>query len=171
MSDEHKTRKLILNYIGNNPGATFLEMMKVLEMNRGTLRYHVRQLRRSDEIILKTTDGKKRYYRTDAPRSVKPKDELVMDVIRSEPGIERRSLLARSKCDRKSLSQCIQSLRRKHLVFIQRENGGIHYWPIAVEDMKWEAYKVLVRKLLDGEIDEERFNELEAALEVEKENT
>lgn len=168
MSEDNRTRKLIINYVSDNPGVTFSQLKKVFDLNRGTLRYHMDYLRKNEEIVSKTHDGKKCYYCISVRGNKSDRSERVLQIILNEPGITRKSLMTRSKCDRKALSACIQTLKRKHLVVIKRENGSIMYWPLDDDELRRQAYKLLVRKLLDGEIDEEEFLEMEGELKEER---
>ena len=41
---EHRTRKVVFNYISDNPGVTFSAIRRVYDLSESTLRYHLRYL-------------------------------------------------------------------------------------------------------------------------------
>lgn len=49
--DQNKNRNMILDYIVENPGSTQNEMVKALEMNIGTLRYHLMILTLNHRVV------------------------------------------------------------------------------------------------------------------------
>ena len=50
-STEHPTRKVLYQFIVENPGASFQLILNILKVPEGTLRYHLQQLQRSKRII------------------------------------------------------------------------------------------------------------------------
>ena len=56
---EHQTRRVLKEYISDNPGVTFKLLMNVLNLNKGTLTYHLDHLLKR-RVIVQEKKGRER---------------------------------------------------------------------------------------------------------------
>ncbi len=162
---DHRTRKVIYNYIQENPGVPFPTLMHVLDLNKGTLRYHLNYLRKNDRIYSTKENGHKCYFCAESGKSKTSKYAgRVLDLIKDGDGLTRKELSELSGMDRKTLTAAIKELKQKHLICQRKEYGEVCYEPITRAQLKQKMYRLLVKKLADGDIDEATFLELEGQL-------
>jgi predicted transcriptional regulator len=175
---EHKTRKLIHNYILNHPGASVGEIKKVFELNLSTLKYHLIYLEKADKVDSERIGRRRCYYckhkrkSLDDPFLERQKDTLskiqlrIINIIQNKPGISKDDLLYLTKLNRKNLNYNIQRLGDLKLIWQVQDNGMARYEYITQEKLRDEMLNRLVIKLVSNEIDEEAFNRIKKKLEA-----
>jgi len=157
------TRRLILNYILENPGVQFSHIHSFFGLSKGTVRYHLDQLERSRMVRKEKRDGRSCYYGTgetlEPPgiRNMSREQVRVFRMIRSSPGISHSRLLELSGLSKDQLRYHLKRLVRKGLVGSNNEGNEKIYRPVSENEVKKRVYIELVRRFLDGEIDEETF--------------
>ena len=172
---DHRTRRMVYNYISSHPGVSFQKIRHVLDLNSSTLRYHLQYLQRSGKIVLEMEGGKKFYYPRGAgsgsfehepkPPELTNKEKRVLDTIKRHPGISRKGICNYTNIDGKTTSKCIRALRDKKLIWKVRSGRSTGYEHITKEKLKQEMLKLLIERFLNNEIDKERFLALKKELE------
>jgi len=89
-SDElyNENRCAIFNFIIENPGNHFGALVKILDIPKETLLYHLRQLVKEELIVSKSHKGHKFYYltgTTDFLQPLTPVRQRIIDIIRRKP--------------------------------------------------------------------------------------
>ncbi len=167
---ENRTRKMVLNYVDEHPGSTLPEIKRVLQIPEGTLRYHIDYLSREDRIFSRKKKGKRCYYPSELggrnallsrdPDEISREQSRILDTIKDEPGISYRDILKRTNLSRNMLSRNLGSLKRKGVVWQIKNGGEAGYEHITDRGLRKEMLKLLVMRLLEGDIDEETFMSL-----------
>mgnify|MGYP001029006760 CR=1 FL=1 len=161
----HRTRKILLRYLSENPGSTILILSSALRINKSTLRYHLRYLDDKDEIFSVKRRGKRRYYlkgKENHPvNDITRNQERVLTLIRSKPGITRKQIRSQMNLTSRSLTYVLKSLRGDQLIW---EDKG-KYTAVTPENLADRMLVVLVKKLLNGRIDEETFLAMKEEIE------
>ena len=177
----HKTRKLIYNYVSTHPGASFGVIRNFLDMNESTLKYHLIYLERTKRLSSRR-EGRHRCYfvnngsttghqpppqveHTMEINRLNQNQQYVLKLIRNNPGIDRSSLLKITKMNRRTLSYTIDKLLEQKMIWKVKEAGLIGYEYITKEKLRNEMYNELLMKLLSDEIDEEKFIRIKQKLE------
>ena len=170
---DHRMRRIVYNYISENPGVAFGRIKKMLEMNASTLKYHLRYLEKSNKVFSQKEGKKRCYFCEERPGfdldpmsgidldSLSKKQQRLLGLIRSNPGITRKDLLSNLNIDRKALTRDLRKLQDKKIVL--KVDKGYEY--ITNERLKEMIYKRLLMRLLNDEIDEEQFKAVKRKLE------
>jgi predicted transcriptional regulator len=170
---DHPTRRLLYQFITENPGASFQFILKILKIPEGTLRYHLQHLQRSNRIVKEKKGKNLCYYskfRRDNPEchldaKLNSRQELLLGLIRNEPGINRKELMIRAKSSRRSLNYDLRRLRDLRLVMKVETGDGKGYEALSKDRLKDEMFKILVDRMLKGELTLEKFKLLKERLE------
>ncbi|MGA1866826.1 MAG: helix-turn-helix domain-containing protein [Thermoplasmatota archaeon] len=169
----HPTRKVLYRFITENPGTSFQFILNVMKIPEGTLRYHLEQLQRSRRIVSEKKGRNLVYYSTfhrDHPEchadlDLNVSQKLLLDLIRDSPGATRKELLARSRLGRRELNYSLRRLGDLKLIWKVDTEDGQGYEVISKDRFKDEMFRILVDRLLSGEMDLERFRLLKDRLE------
>jgi len=172
---DHRTRRMVYNYISSHPGVSFQKIRHVLDLNSSTLRYHIQYLKRSGKIVLEMEGGKKFYYprgtgsapidHQPEPSDLTKKEKRVLNAIKRHPGISRRGISNYTNLNGKTTSKCIRTLRDKKLIWKVRSGRSTGYEYITKDKLKEEMLKLLIERFLNNEISKERFLALKKELE------
>lgn len=166
-SSSHQTRKLLIQYIHENPGTTFQHLKYVFNLNEGTLRYHLNFLLRKEEI----NQVKKGNIRSYVPvgllraKNINEKQRFLYKLIENNPGISRKELFIQSKQSRKKLSYNISRLIELGLIWKVKGENNIGYSIITKDQLYKESIGIIFEKLLNEEIDTEKYLILKSRLE------
>jgi len=169
----HPTRRMLYKFILDNPGTSFQFIRSVLKIPEGTLRYHLLHLQRSNRII-REKKGKELCYfsafHRDHPEchldvELNPKQKLLLDLIREDPGATRKELMSRSRLTRRELNYSLRRLRDLKLIWRTKTAKGEGFEVISKDTFKDEMFKMLVDRLLCGDLTIERFRTLRDRLE------
>lgn len=170
---DHKMRRLILDYIGENPGASFITLKNVFRMSESTLRYHLDYMLRKRRIALEKEGGKRCYYpyvRRCYPYAhgrIELNDEQrrLLDIISISPGISNHDLKARSGLSNGTFAYNLNRLKEVRLVWGRRGNDGFGYEVVTRERIADKVFLLLLDKYLDGGIDRSELQEFYEKLE------
>jgi predicted transcriptional regulator len=175
---EHRTRRMIFNYISSNPGVSFGRIRDYFELNDSTLKYHLKYLERRKEITSKR-EGRLRCYfcyqnngfdlnqLPQHTRNQLNQNQLaILNTICANPGITRDRLGQRLKIHRKTLEYNLERLIGLKLIWKVKNSNEVGYEFITKESLRQEVYNRLLVRLLSGEISEDTFVKVKRKLEI-----
>lgn len=165
-------RKRLMKRIRADPGLSFKDLVKVLGINEGTLRYHLHYLERKS-FVFSRKEGRKRLYYSHDPNHVRAvrEDDLpldrrrVLDIISGEPGICVSEIAKRLDMSKARCYRVTQRLKKDHLVMEVRDGNVIGYVFVTRQRLAEEMLMDLAEKMLRGEVDRETFFRLKRAIE------
>ena len=143
---EHYTRGEILGYIKQNPGESYNNIKRDLDMSNGKLAYHLSVLERGG-FIKSVTDGMyRRYY----PKKMKVStygritsvQEEILRRIEETPGITQKDLSNIVNLSTATINYHIRKLNEKGLITTKRSGIFIHYYlagELSVEEIMADA--------------------------------
>ncbi len=158
---EHRTRRVLKEYISDNPGVTFKLLMNVLNLNKGTLTYHLEYLLKK-RVIVQEKKGRERSYfsyikkkfpYTDSKVKLNGEQERILEIVSINPGISVRLLRKRSALKMSSFNYNLNKLKSLRLIWRISVKGGYGYEIITEEKLKDRMFVILVSRFAKGEID------------------
>ena len=173
--ESNPLRKRILYYIKENPGSSFQNIRRILDINESTLRYHLKCLERAGEVDLMVLDGQRTLYPGSLTKVRKRSEngditdlqgERLLNIIENDPGIEYDEILTLTNLSKRDVSTLIRRMVLSHIVImVDNENDKeCSYYPV---DRYYEImFKRLVRMLLDGDLDEVAFLSRKRELDI-----
>jgi predicted transcriptional regulator len=172
---EHKTRKLIFNYVLSHPGSSFGIIRDFFDLNDSTLKYHLHFLERNNKITSKR-EGRNRCYFSTSKREFKFQTPIqnqtlnttqkqILNIIDNNPGIIKKELLNKTQLNRKTLEYNLNKLIDHKIIWKVKNSTEIGYEHITKEKLRGEIYHQLLLKLLSDEIDEQTFIKIKRKLE------
>jgi len=178
---QHETRRMIYNHIVQYPGVTFAVLKNVFGLSDGTLRYHIDYLIRAgkirngigggrrayfpasaDDIITKIVDGKPTTLRLNRVQA------KIVNLIKKNPGINQEQLSKAANLNRNKLRKNISALMDQGIVKKRTLSNIVSYEYISNGEMQFEILKTMLKKLINGEIDEATFLEVKRQIEGRK---
>jgi predicted transcriptional regulator len=172
----NRTRDIILREIRDKPGITFTRLMRLLDLNEGTLRYHLNYLERK-EMINSSKDGQKRIYFNSPGEGPGPGLDLtyqqtrVLNLIRRSPGISRSEIIETVPLTRRGLRYILEKLKKDHLIWENGKGPDARYEVINSRKVLDEMLLQLVERFLKGEIDQNTFLHLKERIETKMNNS
>ncbi|MGA1822599.1 MAG: hypothetical protein ACMUIG_08725, partial [Thermoplasmatota archaeon] len=94
---ENRTRDMVHNYVKTHPGASMPDMMRILQIPEGTLRYHLDYLVRKEKIDTAIRGSRRCYFPAELsgsgtfpgvdPSTLTREQIRIIDVVKRNPGI------------------------------------------------------------------------------------
>lgn len=170
---DHTTRDMILEYIGENPGATFVTLKNVFRLSESTLRYHLDYMMKKRRIALEKEGGKRCYYpyvRKCYPYpqgkvELNNEQQRLLDIISISPGISYRDLKVRSGLSNGTFTYNLNRLKEVRLVWRRRRDDGTGYEVVTRERIADSVFLLLLHKYLDGHLDRSELEDFFTKLE------
>ena len=173
---DHDTRRLIISYITANPGISFKMLEGMSGLNRSTLRYHLDQLSRANEINSRMEQGQRCYYigRMDVVATVSPGLNLstltkeqrhILKLVKDRPGISKKRLIRKTRMNKNTLTYNLRKLMDRNLVWKVRSGKATGYEFKSKEVLHKEMFKLLLNKFVNDEIDQNTFIRLKEELD------
>jgi predicted transcriptional regulator len=170
---DHRSRKLIYNFISTHPGSSFKIIKNLFDMNKSTLSYHLNYLERNRKVISKREGRNRCYYCAyEAASKLGKRSNLtytqrkLVNIIQDTPGITNKELMSRIKINRKNLHYNIKKLRELKLIWAVKRNGELGYEYVTEEKLRHEMATTLISKLLSNEIDEKTYHKIKTKLDL-----
>jgi predicted transcriptional regulator len=124
---DHFTRGRVYEYVRNNPGVHYSEIKRELELNNGSLAYHLHTLER-EALIKSISSGRfKLFYPTGVkiPKDMEPQMSIVrkqiLDIIRDEPGISQSELGSRfDNKTQRTISYHVKTMSREGVLRLEK---------------------------------------------------
>ena len=134
-----------MGYVEANPGVHYTELMRALDLNNGTLAYHLNVLEKERFVVSRRQGLYKLFYprlwrgsEPQAPqhffstgfsrKDYKPStvQQKVVSVIQDYPGISQVEIAENLGISKQSLNYHIKKLRRAGQISVKREKGNTH---------------------------------------------
>ena len=175
-AQDHDARRLIVSYVAANPGISFTVLERMLNMNRSTLRYHITQLEKAAEVHSRLEQGRRCYYigRLDVVAMVSPglnlstltkEQRRLLRLIRDGPGISKKKLVRLTRMNKNTLTYNLRKLMERNIIWKTRSGRETGYEYKSREVLHKEMFKLLLKKFVDNEIDQDTFLRLKEELD------
>jgi predicted transcriptional regulator len=135
---ENERREDIFRLITENPGITQAEVEHMAEINRSSLRYHLKMLMREEKIISKKVSKKIHYFENhngyipevQVAKTIldSPTAKNIYSYIYTNPGCTQKDLAEYMNLSCSTISWHIERLSSGNLVKIQKESNFNHYY-------------------------------------------
>ncbi|WP_292345863.1 MULTISPECIES: winged helix-turn-helix transcriptional regulator [unclassified Methanoregula] len=133
---KNEKRREILEYVGQNPGCTTADIVRDMNLNRGTAKYHIYLLGLESKVTEKK-DGKMRYlFRNGGIRPEKKqvygyirnptKREILMTIFR-EPGISNLQIAERMQLDKSTVHWHLSRFLEERIVDSVWDGRNMNY--------------------------------------------
>lgn len=170
---DHGTRDAILDLLEREPGMTMTEIADALDLNKGTLRYHLEVLVKKERIFIRTEGKKRSYYSGKAParrsrersRDLSRTDKRILSVIEENPGIDLKGLSRVVNISRSEGRSVLRRLEGMGIIWKVRYEDGVGYEKVTEKMILDRMYIELVQMFMDGSIGEQEFLVLKSRLD------
>lgn len=169
---EHKTRKVVYNYITAQPGVSFGTIRSVFVLAEGTLRYHLNYLEKHGKVKSEMKGSHRCYYPLEGsatplrpfydfdPNTLTPVQRRILGLIQESPGITTRELDERTGLGMRVLQYNIRKLKDDMLVWKTGSSTLTGYEYVTPERLQSELMRVLIADFLHDELDEKTYEQL-----------
>ena len=174
-SSESVIRKSLLDYIVQNPSVSFQTLVRAFKMNESTLRYHVDYLIHTGDIIKRRSGVSKIFFpklltnqyrgSDNGNNGLNRKDKRVLTIISQKPGITRKGIKESVSMTSKELTYVISKLNERNLIWEHGNGGEKTYEVVTREKILHNSLVLLIKMLLDGNINESTFLTLKDEVE------
>lgn len=178
---DNQAQRMVLNYIRNNPGSSISNISHTLDMNQGTIRYHLKVLEKSGLIRSTLRDGRRFYFTClildfidgsgNMPNDLTRSQKRILTLIRSHPGITRSELMDKSSDSKVKVNRSLEKLLSRNLIRRSQNGSEMGFQIITHEIIINEMLLALVADLVDGKLDEYSFIRMREELLKIKENS
>jgi len=134
---ETDKRRVILNYISDNPGTHLRKIARDLDISLGTLRYHLDYLERKGSIACQKQKNLKVYF---AHGMLKPEDKMLTPLLQNKnfreiilalvdsPGMTFSQLVEKLLIGPSTASKYLNILEERKVIFHERSGRGKKYY-------------------------------------------
>jgi predicted transcriptional regulator len=153
-------RPKIANYIKIHPGTSFKTIKTIFDLSDSTLRYHLRYLEKKGQI--KSDDNKRIYYPIGhlCESNLNKTQQRLIYIVKKHPGISQKELSAKTKINRLTIRNNINTLVEKEILSKVKMGKEIHHYYIFPEELEKKKMLRLITKFLLDKIDEETYWDL-----------
>ncbi|UCH88331.1 MAG: winged helix-turn-helix transcriptional regulator [Thermoplasmata archaeon] len=126
----HNTRLKVYEFIILNPGAYFKDISEQLNINKSTLRYHLKNLQDTGQIKV-IQDGKFKYYFPIGYNDslfLTPIQKEIIEVLKQNESLTTKELAYRTGKARQTMLYHLNNLRNKNLLRYGKINNNIVFW-------------------------------------------
>jgi predicted transcriptional regulator len=175
---ENTTRRCLYRYISRFPGVSFPDLRELLDMNDGTLRYHLHYLEKTGMIKGFDNRGSRIYYQSlrspelDEVRSRLPpgillteRQENLILAIKKRNGLSQKMLCMELSMNRFTFNYNVKILMRHGLVRISRSGRNTFYHYLKEGEIERLILQRAAIDLLEGKISEKAFRRIKDQLE------
>lgn len=131
---DHETRKRIVDYLRENPGAYYTQIVGGLDLPHGVLTHHINMLEAQDVIFSKQDRQYRRFY-IDGMYASGPlilgTQKAVLDEIRRHPGWSQSRIARRLDLSRMVVSYHVSELERMNMISVNRDGRETQLFPAA----------------------------------------
>jgi len=127
---DNKNRFMVYGYISANPGTHYNAIKKVLDLNTGTLLYHLKVLERERFIKSKNDRTKKRFHPIGRKNTTA---QRLLDIITVRPGITQKELKVLTKLKQQTISYNLKFMVEDELLRAEKIQGKKHYYFVEPE--------------------------------------
>jgi DNA-binding transcriptional ArsR family regulator len=136
---DHETRKRIVDYIRENPGAYYTQIVEGLDLPHGVLTHHINMLE-SQEVVFSKQDRQYRRFYIDGMYKTGPlilgTQKAVLDEIRRHPGWSQSRIARKLDLSRMVVSYHVNELERMSMISVDREGRETKVFPAPVPGME-----------------------------------
>lgn len=135
---DNKKRKKIFEYISENPGSSVEEIGSEMDINRDSLRYHIKRLKQCNYVVIENTDNSQRVFpnhstftgieRKIISMSHNSMQMKIIALITKYPGIRNSDLKDELKISKSAVSWHIGRLENAGLLSCRRSGKARHYY-------------------------------------------
>jgi predicted transcriptional regulator len=171
--DNHN-RLRIVSFIEANPGHTLSELCNGLEINQGTMRYHLEVLIKEGKVVLRRISNRNHFFPTKARSRMNIASHLtrnqsrVLTIINDEPGITKSKIYERINITKEGLNYILNHLQKDGLIWKMKKEGVITFQPVTKQMILDEVMLDIIQMLIDKRIDQQTFLILKKQIEEEK---
>jgi len=135
---EHNTREQLYQFIRNNPGPSFSDLRRALDISNGTLVHHLRILE-MQEFVKPVRDGFRTRFYIRGPRVVVTTyltrtQQTILEAIQTHPGLTQKELAGLLGLPRESVFYHTRKLEGVGKLRVAREGKWRRYFPLADAD-------------------------------------
>lgn len=134
---DHELRSGIYSHILDNPGVCFTDIEKGIDVNRGTLDYHLKVLRREHRIAVLTKNGRSFYFENSGRYTREEMEMLsilrndtefaICEYLLDSPGASRNEIVNLIKTTCSTVSWHMKRLTDSGLVFSTKNGRSVSY--------------------------------------------
>lgn len=153
---DHFTRGRVYEHIRNNPGVHYSEIKRELELNNGSLAYHLHTLEREELIRSRTSGRFKLFFPTDVkiPKDMEPQVSAIrrqiLNLIRNQPGITQKELASKLTNKKpRTISYHVKNMSREGVLRLEKAGREIKCY---ITD---EVVEIKQNSVIFKEVDEE----------------
>jgi len=167
---ENRNRRRVYRHICEFPGVSFPKLKDLLDMNEGTLRYHLHYLERSGMIRAGSENGLTLYFSSER---IPFKDDIkgrvpsgtdltegqlrLLSTVKRSGGMSQKAICSQLGMNRFTLRYNMRTLMDLELVRVVKRGRNMTYHFIREGDLDRMVLKRAAYDLLHGRISEEEF--------------